>query len=63
MHVRYIGPDTEGVYIPVLGDLHCDHGGVVEVPDAIGENLVAQHTWEAAPSPKSARAADKELTQ
>ena len=56
MKVKYTGPDPDGVFIPDLGNLHCPHGDVVDVPDAVGENLLLQHYWEAAPEPKAKEA-------
>lgn len=58
MLCKYVGP-FDAVEIPDLR-IGCAKGKSIEVPDAIGENLVLQHDWEAAAPTKTAKPADKE---
>lgn len=60
MKVRYIGM-FDAVLAPEVADagggLEIKRGEVVEVPDELGERLLAQATeWERVKSPRAARA-------
>jgi len=44
MNVKYVGSD-KGLQIAATGQV-VDPGDVVEVPDALGKNLIEQDIWE-----------------
>lgn len=48
VNVTYDGPYHEGVnlVLPTGETVHVDHGGSVEVDEAVGKNLLAQGTWK-----------------
>lgn len=64
MFVKYVGKSTVGVEVvlPDGSEVHADLFEVIEVPDDVGVQLVAQR-WEEIKPPKTPKAAKADTPQ
>lgn len=56
MKITYVGRHTGGIYLPAAAFV--EHGGSVEVDDALGAELVATGEFEAAKPAKPPKAVE-----
>jgi hypothetical protein len=55
MRIRFVGPQTGGMYLP--GDIFVAHGATVDVDDELGADLCSRidgdgPAWVAVPNPR-----------